>query len=185
MNLHTADKQDIQTQIRGVFCDAHKRMNRGESYDDILSLTFTKLSHFIPFDRIGIALLDEEGIKLSQDWVKSKVPAKHLKENFSIPLKDTSLEEIIETGRPRIINDIEVYFDTHPNSKSTDLIIKDGIRSSLTCPIIFENHPIGVIFFSSATPYSYSKEHLNFFSEISEELSIIVNQEILKRKLQH
>jgi hypothetical protein len=89
------------------------------------------------------------------------------------------LEKILETGQPRIINDLLQYSLEHPQSESTKLIIKDGVRSSLTCPLRSNNKPVGIVFFSSQTPFTYKNEDVQTYLEIADELSMIVEHDRL------
>jgi hypothetical protein len=93
---------------------------------------------------------------------------------FSCRLQGSSLEKILKTGEPRIINDLRAYSHLNPTSLSTQLILKDGIRSSLTCPLKSGDKNVGVVFFSSFKTNIYCKEHVQTFLEISDELSVII-----------
>ena len=169
-------------QLSNIFRSIHQKMNEGLPYIDILNDIFEPLDTVIPFDRLGIALLDPSEQTISLRWVKSKMPIKKLKKDYFADLNvKSSLLNIIQTGQPRIINDLVEYFALHPNSKSTELALDDGIRSSLTCPLKVEGRPIGVIFFSSATPHTYEPSHISLFSELAEGLAIIIEKDLLKK----
>lgn len=148
--------------------------NRGVIYEDVLNSVFDLLRTMIPFDRLGIALLDENQQVVKSHWVKSTLPVMHLKKNYSAPLAGSSLKKILETGLPRVINDLSEYLRLNPRSISTSLILKDGIRSSLTFPLISNSKTLGFIFFSSRTPNKYSSTHIELFSEVAEEIVLLV-----------
>jgi signal transduction histidine kinase len=161
--------------FRNILSEINKRLVAGIDYQKILDFVFDSLDLVIPFDRIGIAIVNDiEAVPhISLKWMRSKLPAAHLFGSYSAPLKASSLEKIIETGEPRIIDDLIKYSAQHPQSESTKLILKDGIRSSLTCPLRSQNEQIGVIFFSSRKSNAYTEEHLKIFQEIAVELSLI------------
>ena len=71
---------------------------------------------------------------------------------------------------PRILNDLEQYLRDKPSSHSTRLIVAEGMRSSLTCPLIAEGVPLGFVFFSSVRPNTYAGVHVSTFKRIAEEL---------------
>lgn len=163
-------------QLYEIFKTFHKEINRGLPYDEVLSSFFKELSPIIPFDRIGIALIENDSDLIRFHWVKSNIPVKWLNENYFANYKTSSLRKVIEEREPRIINNLEEYYIANPGSLSTDLALRDGIRSSLTCPIINEDKPIGVVFFSSTRPYTYGKEHVEVFKEIAEEISLLIDK---------
>jgi serine phosphatase RsbU (regulator of sigma subunit) len=57
------------------------------------------------------------------------------------------------------------------------------MRSSLTCPLIVQDNPVGFVFFSSARPAVYSKVHVGFFQQIAGQLSSIVEKSRLYGEL--
>ena len=102
---------------------------------------------------------------------------------YEAPLEGSSLREIIRTGQPRILNNLEVYAREHPSSDSTAKILEEGMRSSLTCPLIAVGKPIGFIFFSSMQPGAYDNVHVETFRQIAGQLSIIVEKSRLYQEL--
>ncbi len=82
----------------------------------------------------------------------------------------------MHSGLPRIINDLEAYVKDHPRSRSSKLLIREGVRSSLTCPLIVEGRVVGFIFRSSRTPYTYGPQHIELQMAITERLSQAVEK---------
>jgi len=166
-----------QEQLLIVMNQINKKLLAGGSYKKSLDLVFDSLDLVIPYDRIGIALLEGEGdeARLCMKWVRSKIAVTHLNVSYSAPVKGSSLGNILATGSPRIMNDLIEYSSKFPASLSTKLILKDGIRSSFTCPLKSGNQNIGVVFFSSCHPDTYQKEHIGKYVEIADELSMIVD----------
>ncbi len=152
-------------------------------YEKILDFMFDSLRSVIPFDRIGIAMIEAKDgeTRLQMNWVKSDRNAQHLCLPYSTNTISPSLKKIIDTNEPRIINDLFAYLDKKPDSVQTQLAIKDGIRSSLTCPIRVEQKAIGVIFFSSFTLGTYQPEHIEIFQHIATEISVIIRNSQLQQ----
>ena len=151
-------------------------INAGLLLDEILDNVFRDFRGIIPFDRIGFSLIDEFGDTVSARYARSEAPTMHLKDGYSAPLAGSSLESILQTRRPRIINDLEDYLQRKPSSESTRLIVEEGMRSSLTCPLIANGSPVGFMFFSSLKRDAYAQVHVELFLRIAEQLSVIVDK---------
>lgn len=160
--------------------EINQKMNEGLDYDKILDYIFNSLKILIPYNRMGIATVDDSTQTIRLDWVKSDIPMQHLLQNYSAPLKSSSLQKVLLEGKPRIINDLEVYAKEHPESESTRLILRDGIRSNLTCPLKSNNKAVGIVFFSCSKPNAYNHDHVDIFLSIANELAVIIEQGRLK-----
>ena len=156
------------------------KLNGGAKLDELLDFVFDQLSPLIPFDRIGIATVDEAVDKITLKWARSKRTHAFLNRGFTTNLRSTSLGTILTSGNPRIINDLLKYAADHPKSQTTQLAIRDGIRSSLTCPLISRSKNTGIVFFSSYETNTYQSEHIETFDFIAQQLSVLIETERLK-----
>ncbi|MBN2305984.1 MAG: HAMP domain-containing histidine kinase [Anaerolineae bacterium] len=151
-------------------------INAGLLLDDVLSMVYADFRGMIPYDRIGLALLEDNGQTVRSRWAKSTRLPLLLRRGYEAPLAGSSLETILRTGQPRILNDLEAYLCHKPNSDSTRRIVEEGIRSSLTCPLVANGEPVGFLFFSSAEPHTYDEVHIERFQRIAAQLSVIVEK---------
>jgi signal transduction histidine kinase len=151
-------------------------INAGLLLDDVLDGVYRDFREFIPYNRIGFALLEDGGAVLRARWAKTDLPAVKLQKGYAAPMAGSSLAEIIATRRPRIINDLVGYLDSKPASPSTRLIVAEGIQSSLTCPLIANDVPVGFMFFSSVYPNTYATAHVETFQHIAGQLSVMVEK---------
>ena len=159
------------------------RITAGLLLDDILENLYQDFRGIIPYNRIGLALLEDDGQIVRSHWDKSDQPEVKLGKGYAAPLAGSSLERIIATGQPRILNDLAAYLDSKPESKSTRLVVAEGLRSSLTCPLIANGVPVGFIFFSSTQPDAYADIHVDIFKRIARQLSVIVEKGRLTSEL--
>lgn len=159
-----------------VLGEVSTKLSDGQEFTDILDFLFNTLNIIIPYDRIGIALIEEESGLICSKWLRTTLPEVYLGQDYCAPIKGTSLEKILQTGQPRIINDLMEHSKDHTPSESTKLILKEGIRSSLTCPLKAEGKRIGIVFFSSSKPGTYRNEHIETYLQIADELSVIIEQ---------
>jgi class 3 adenylate cyclase len=162
-------------------------INEGLLLDEILAKAYLTLRSVIPCNRLGIALLADDGQTALSRWVRSDSPQVLLGKGYSAPIRGSSLQRIIESQQPRIINDLEGYLREHPDSESTRLMIAEGIRSSLTCPLIALGKPVGFVFFSSRSRDTYRAVHVDMFKLIAGHFAVVVDksnayQQILQEK---
>ena len=94
-----------------------------------------------------------------------------LGKGYSEDLRDSSLERVLRNGSPRIIDDLQRYLEEHPRSRSTKLLLREGVRSSLTCPLIVEGRVVGFMFRSSRRPGVYTQHHVELQMALTERLS--------------
>jgi signal transduction histidine kinase len=162
-------------EIRKV-TDITAHINSGMLLHDVLTYVYESFRPIIPYDRIGCALIEENGSIVRAYWVRSDTQNMELKKGYSAPLEGSSLQTIMQTGQPRIINNLEKYLADHPQSDSTQKVVREGVRSSLTCPLNAMGKPIGFLFFSSMKPDTYAKTHQDIFIQIANQLSTIVEK---------
>ena len=151
-------------------------INAGVLLDDVLEIVYHDFQELIPYNRIGLSLIEEEGQTVRARWAKTDQANLSIADGYAAPMAGSSLEEIVRTGQPRILNDLEDYLRHKPQSAATRAILDEGIRSSLTCPLIANGAPIGFIFFSSISANAYSEAHIRTFQRVAEQLSSIVEK---------
>lgn len=152
------------------------RINSGLLLDEILDDVYADFKEIIPYNRIGFSLLEDDGQSVKARWAKTDQSEIFLKVDYSAPLAGSTLQTILETRKPRVINDLEKYLSEKPGSESTELILREGMRSSLTCPLIANGIPVGFMFFSSIQKNTYSNLHVEIYQRIAAQLSVIVEK---------
>jgi diguanylate cyclase (GGDEF)-like protein len=153
-----------------------ERVNAGLVLGEVLDQVFDSFRPIIPFDRIGCSLLEDDGRVARAVWTRAVGGVPQLGPGYTAPLEGSSLAQIIETGRPRIINDLEQYLREHPGSRSTRLVLADGVRSSLTCPLVALGRRVGFVFFSSNRAGSYTERHVELLTLVAGQLSLVVEK---------
>lgn len=151
--------------------------------DDVLNRVYTSFQSIIPYNRIGCALLNNEKKEATAYWAKTDASKVRLKVGHTATMTGSSLQQIIETGQPRILNDLEAYLAEHPASATTRLIVEEGMRSSLTCPLVAQGKPVGFLFFSSREKNTYQDIHKDVFLQIAGQVSILVEKSHLYQQL--
>eukprot|EP01028_Stygiella_incarcerata_P010628 TRINITY_DN557_c0_g1_i6.p1 TRINITY_DN557_c0_g1~~TRINITY_DN557_c0_g1_i6.p1 ORF type:complete len:531 (-),score=143.10 TRINITY_DN557_c0_g1_i6:321-1913(-) len=161
-------------------------LNHGVTLDEVLDFVWENFSTLIPYDRMGFTLLGADNV-LRARYARSKSTSVKIALGYKLPIEQTSLMKIAESGRPRIINDLEEYLEEHPHSSATKDVLEEGGRSSLTCPLLGVGKPVGFLFFTSFSKRTYRDEHCDAFVRLAGTLSVAVEkshiyQELLKEQ---
>lgn len=149
-------------------------INAGLMLDEIMARIYADFRQIIPYNRIGLSLIEDGTV--SARWLKSESDRVQITKGYSAPLAGSSLETIMQTGQPRIINDMVAYLEHKPQSMSTRAILAEGVLSSLTCPLKMNGVPIGFLFFSSFERNTYQHVHIDLFQKLAGQVSVIVEK---------
>ncbi|MFT2658039.1 GAF domain-containing protein, partial [Escherichia coli] len=80
--------------------------------------------------------------------------------------------DLLRTGQPRIINDLAAYLAGKPSSRSTRLIVREGMMANLTLPLVAAGRPTGVLFVSSREPGVYRDDHARLLRRLAGHLAV-------------
>ncbi len=162
-----------------------ERVNQGLILHDVLDEVYESFRTVLPYDRLGFALVSGDGSEARAIWARSESRELRLGAGFVGRLAASSLRKVLETGKPRILNDLEAYLREHPGSEGTRLVVEEGMRASLTCPLVAMGKPVGFLFFSSRTPGAYQGTHVETFLALSGQLSVILEKSRLYEQILH
>jgi signal transduction histidine kinase len=154
----------------------NQKVAGGRSLQEIVGFVFESTSPIMPCDRVGLAFLEEGGKRVVAHIALAKYEPMFLRNGYAADLKGSSLERVLRLGEPRVIGDLELYVRAHPRSDSTRLLLKEGVRSSMTCPIVVEGRPLGFLFRSSRFPNAYSEREMRLHAAVAERLGQAVEK---------
>jgi serine phosphatase RsbU (regulator of sigma subunit) len=143
------------------------RVNRGMHLDEVLQFIYQECRDIIPYHRIAFATIDTDRRRITARWSRTDGMPKFPVGHWS-PFAGSSLMDVASRGRPRIINDLAAYAKEHPESDVTRMLVEEGLRSSLTCPLVIEGRAVGFLFFDHQDVGIYSQVHVAFFVQIAD-----------------
>lgn len=155
----------------------------GLLFDDLLGRVFDAFRALIPYERMGCALLSEDSTRVTLAWARSEVGEMQLAVGYSAAMTSTGLTGALASGQPRVLNDLEAYLEQRPRSQATALMVAEGMRSSLACPLITQGKPVGFLFFSSASKDVYTEAHRAIFLRAAPPLSMLVENSRLYQQV--
>jgi HD-GYP domain-containing protein (c-di-GMP phosphodiesterase class II) len=158
-----------------------ENINNNASFMDTLQFINRTFSLFIPYNYIGISLIDENKELLRASYGVSDgsiigLPEKVIGSTW--PIKETSLGSLLTNGKSRIINDLEQYCAGRPLKPYNKVMLDAGIRASITLPLIVSGEPVGMIFFSSRNKNVYNEKHEKILRTLANSIAISLNQNI-------
>ena len=166
--------------VSAVF-DFYEKLNNFVSFADTMDYIYDSFENILPYDRLGCALLSVDGVV--SRWSRSNAPQHFLNKGFYAPLEGSSLQTILTTHKPRIINDLGKHYNEVRKSQATRLILKEGFQSNLTCPLFNKGEPVGFLFFSSFDTGVYRDAHAQLFQVVSNGVAAAIERSLVHDEL--
>ena len=117
----------------------------------------------MPCERLALAFIDKER-NLTAETAVTSYNRVFLEPGHRESIGKTSLEKLVGRGEPRIINNLPLYAEGRTVSESTVLLLREGIKSSITIPMLFNGKCLGFFFVSSLQQDAFSEEMM-FYSK--------------------
>jgi signal transduction histidine kinase len=165
----SAREQDILDHI-------NRKVAAAESLESLVDFLFEAVQPIFDCDRIGVSFVEEGGARLVAHHARAGYEPVLIRKGYAEELAGSSLAQVIASGQPRIIGDLSAYLSQHPSSRSTSILVGEGVRSNMTCPLRVEGRVVGVLFFSSRRPFAYEPRHVALHLAIAERLGQAVEK---------
>lgn len=136
---------------------------------DIFKALSTELRVVIDFDRISVALLDEEKHNFEIFALTTDYDHTEIKEGDYFLRKGSLLERVFSTGMPYIVEDTK-----QSEFWSDYVLLKEGIRSRLAFPLKYKGVVIGSINFGSIKVNNFSERHFDILEQIAPQIAIAI-----------
>lgn len=126
--------------------------------------------------RVGFVIFEHEAFqRSSKDQMKSVIL--HNKETLNCQegLCDMTYGQLISNGQPLVISDID-QIENPPKGHIFDITKKQGLKSYLIAPLVYEGEVLGFLELASETKYDLSRVTLTKLSEIIPILSMAASR---------
>lgn len=160
---------------RVILRQVNQRIAAKPGLKDVIDYLFDETQALIPCDRMSFSFVQDGG-RITSHCTRASYAPLFLDKGYSELLQRGSLKDVLRRGVPRIIGDLERYLADHPHSSSSRLLVKEGVRSSLACPLQVEGRVVGFVFRSSRAPNVYRRRHVELQMSIAERLSQAVEK---------
>jgi len=128
-----------------------------------------EVSKLLHYDRISIALLDENQRQIALRLIRTK-DAATVTHDLPRPKTGTAIGWVADHQQSCIRNDV---LETREFIEDR-MIANDGMRSYIVVPIISQNKSIGTLNLVSRNPQTYSERNLEILIPIAEQVAIAV-----------
>ena len=151
-------------------------LSSGLRLDEVLDLIFQEMRDLVPFDRMGFLAIDPARKLVRLKWSQSCVATTPTSPDYAMQLSQFGLEEILNSRQPRIVSELATHLRNHPGVEPSQMLLLDGMRSSLMCPVVAGEKAVGFLFFSSLEPNVYSTKHSRIYAQIARHLGFIIEK---------
>lgn len=155
--------------------DSFSILNGKEPLTDKIKFVHGLLKQRFEFiDRLSVAIYDSQ-TDLLKTFIHSSGGISPLA-LYSSRLSDSkTMQEILKIGRPRLVNDLEVFGNVQAVHARR---ISDQYKSSYTMPMYLNSEFFGFIFFNSFQKNIFNEEALHYLDMIGHLLSLLVVNEL-------
>lgn len=134
-----------------------------DTIEEYIKLVGEQVCSFFEVERFSLALISDDEVIAEEAYFSEPGHRAFLHKGFRQKLGETSLGKIAKEGlKYRIINDLRAV-----NSKSAELIVKEGFLSNLTVPAVVGGEVIGFFFLTSKEVNHFTEEDGKLFHIIS------------------
>ncbi len=177
MDAFDAAEQDILDML-------NRKVAGGESIERIMDFVYEASRGVWPCDRIGLAFVDDDGQRITSRWVRAEYEPVIMDVGFTEDLNGSTLQPLIQGKQLRVINDLEEYFRRNPRSRSTRVLMREGVMASMTCPLVVDGRCVGMIFRSSRKKNVYGPREVWMHLAVSERIAQAVDKAWRIRQLE-
>jgi hypothetical protein len=152
------------------------------SMEEVIDFIFNEIKTVIPCDRIDVGFLEEDNQRIVIDYIRANYKDVQLEKDYVLDIGSSGPGDALESGECHIINDLAEYRNVSGN-ESVELLINEGIRSCVTCPVIIDGIKIGLMSCRSRMPGAFAEREAAFLVQVLQRIRIIVEKAFRMRQI--
>lgn len=162
----------------------NRKVASGDSLDSVMGFLY-EISHGVwPCDRIGLAFVEDDGQRVTSRWVRAEYEPVIMGSGYTEDLEGSTLKPLIDGKVLRVISDMQEYGRRNPASRSTKVLLREGVMSSMTCPLVVDGRCVGLLFRSSRKKGVYGPREVWMHLAVSERIAQAVEKAWRIRQLE-
>lgn len=147
-----------------------RAINAGRTVEEVLDGIFESFRGVIPYDRVEYATIEEQGDVLRTRWARAAYEHMQLTAGF-VYRRAAAFAASDPSPRPTIDNDLVAYAAPRPDGNPTKVLVREGLRSALSCPLAHQGTVVGYLFFASKTPAAYRPSHALLVEQVAAQIA--------------
>lgn len=153
------------------------RAAAAESLNEIMEFLFDSIQRFGNCDRMTLAFLEDDRSRAVSYWTRASYEPLILRADHAEDLAGSSLEEVLITGRPSVINDLAQYAREHPNRLAPRLCVEEGLLSSITTPLVVGKRTVGFLVVRARSKDAFGEHDKCLYPAIISSISQMVEKD--------
>jgi signal transduction histidine kinase len=121
----SGESASFSTEEQRVLDRINQKIAAKESLEQLVDYLFAEVQPIVAADRVGVSFVEEDGARLVAHYARAHYEPLLLKKGYAEDLNGSSLEAVLRSGRPRIIDDLERYLADHPLKSPLASIVMD------------------------------------------------------------
>ncbi len=154
----------------------------GENVGEVLESLYDELQAVLPFDRLEYSVIDETGYSLSTEWFRATYDTALIPVGYTYTRK----ERVASDPKYRVAtidNDMPSYARNRPPDHPVNLLVREGIKSSLSCPLIVNSEVRAFLFFNTIRYNGYAPHHASLIQLIAGHMASVLERTRLNDQL--
>jgi diguanylate cyclase (GGDEF)-like protein len=147
--------------------------------DAVYEVFAREVKQLIPYDRMGVLLPDESGAGLRIVQLAADRPGFGERGSVWPNSEGTGIGWVMSRRQPHVARDLA----ERRLFAEDEMLLNEGIRSSIRLPLIARGKVVGAIFLDSATAGSYGERELELLVPLGEQLAIAIENASLFQRI--